>query len=375
VSRTPRTTQPLEEQFPDDKATVEWLRAQKQSSQNTYKSYWQWFLEYIQMNGDQILVDRKQDKSHKWEIELLKFRNWSLSHICGVHKRPLSENGAKTACGVVRGFFAHHYQDLKIRRNDSAKIKQANRVYQDYRLSKEDILRMSVVADLRDRYILVLGKSLGLRASDFIKLKVGDFTCLNLDAEPPISMGRLDTTKESIPAYPFLDSDAASIVKAFLESLNISDQHIRILQIKKNELTNVLKRLADKANIQLGNKQLRFHCLRKFLIDRLSAVTSESKWKQVVGKQIDERAYVSEAELREAYRRVMPETCFSNNNRRSIAIEQLEKENKELKETIKGLQSRIEEFQSQLNKAVNDFEDRIIWLENKAAKKEKIKFT
>jgi hypothetical protein len=37
---------------------------------------------------------------------------------------------------------------------------------------------------------------------------------------------------------------------------------------------------------------------------------SESKWKQILGKQIDEKAYISTDSLREDYARAMTETCF-----------------------------------------------------------------
>jgi hypothetical protein len=44
----------------------------------------------------------------------------------------------------------------------------------------------------------------------------------------------------------------------------------------------------------IHEKRVRFHCLRKFLIDRLSAYASESQWKQIVGKAIGEGAHVSQ---------------------------------------------------------------------------------
>ncbi len=51
--------------------------------------------------------------------------------------------------------------------------------------------------------------------------------------------------------------------------------------------------------------------MRKFLCDHLSSFMSESKWKQVVGKQISEGAYVSPDTLREDYARAMGETTFT----------------------------------------------------------------
>jgi hypothetical protein len=78
----------------------------------------------------------------------------------------------------------------------------------------------------------------------------------------------------------------------------------------KNEisLTEALERTADLAGIKYGNKNVRFHCLRKFLSDHLSSHMSTEKWKQVVGKSIDEGAYISPDSLREDYMRTTAET-------------------------------------------------------------------
>lgn len=323
---------PLEKQFPNDKATIEWLRSQSKNTLSAYKSLWQWFLEYTEMNGNQILESRKQDLKQtdeklrrKWEKKALEFYKWCQTHTCRKHKKPLSEGGAKTTLGTVRGFFNYHYADLKFRNTTRRKLaREPKRIREDYKLSKETLARMSVQANLRDRYVLVVGKSLGLRAIDFINLQVGDFTCLDLDSEPPISMGERHTIKEDVPSFSFLDSDAVPILKAYLETIDRTDPNAKMLPIGKNELTRILQDLAQKANVNVGNKHLRFHCLRKFLIDRLSSQMSESKWKQVVGKKIDESAYISEVQLRESYARAMPETTFSNHNHRVMQIQELE---------------------------------------------------
>lgn len=326
---------PLEQRFPNDKATVEWLKSQNKNTRKSYKSSWIWFLEFTGMTGTQIIEDRKQDKEHKWEKKTLEFGKWALTHTCQKHKNPLSEGGVKTSIGTIRGFFNYHYLDLKFRNAVKKRLsKKPRRLREDYKLSKETIARMSVAANIRDRYILVVGKSLGLRAIDFIGLEVGDFTSLNLDAEAPISMGERHTIKEDVPAFPFLDSDAIPIVKAYLRTIDTSNPNARMLQIKKDELTTILQRLAQKANINVGNKHLRFHCLRKFLTDRLSAVMSESKWKQIVGKTVSEDAYVSEEQLRESYARAMPETTFSNHNHRAAEIQQLTEDVEKLKGLI-----------------------------------------
>ena len=121
--------------------------------------------------------------------------------------------------------------------------------------------------------------------------------------------------KEKVPAFPFIDSDAQPIVKLMLEKMNRDGRtkptEKMLMYSHEKELSQIIKRLTARAGIETGNKQVRFHCLRKFLIDNLSRFMSESKWKQIVGKMIDEKAYVSADSLREDYKRAMPETTFA----------------------------------------------------------------
>jgi len=357
----------LEQQFLNDKATVEWLKSQSKNTRNVYKALWQKFLEFTKMNGDQILEDRKQDKEHRWEKKTLEFRSW-------LAEKGYSQHTVKTTLGVVRGFFNYHYQDLKFRRSSTVKLsRKPKRKREDYKLSKETIARMSVQANLRDRYVLVVGKSLGLRATDFIGLKIGDFTSLNLDSEAPISMGKIYTQKEAVTSYPFLDSDAVPIVKAFLQSINTSNPDARMLNIKKNELTCILQRLAKKANMELGNKHLRFHCLRKFLIDRLSGVMSESKWKLIVGKTVSEDAYVSELELRESYTRAMPELIFSNHNHSVMKTEKLEQAIRKLAQDNEAYKTTIEVLTTKINDLDNEVMQKLKQIAKMALTPEKLK--
>ena len=59
-------------------------------------------------------------------------------------------------------------------------------------------------------------------------------------------------------------------------------------------------------------QRIRFHCMRKYLCDRLSSLMSESKWKQIIGKKIGESASISPNSLREDYNRAMPTIAISD---------------------------------------------------------------
>ena len=290
-----------------DKVTEEWLNAQKETTRRTYKSYWKYFLRFTGLTGDQILESRKADREYAWEKKVLEFKSWLI-------KEGLSETSASVATAVVRGFFAYHRVTLEFRRSESAKLAEGKPKYEDYRFSLEDLKKMYDVSDLEERYIITAGKSFGLRAGDFLKLTRGDLEAY-LDRPVPIGIGAYATQKEGVNAYPFIDSDALPLIKLMIEKMDREGRRKptdRILTLKKGiQLTRVIQRVVRKAGINIGNKRVRFHCLRKFLIDRLSSFMSESKWKQIVGKTISEGAYVSPDSLRDDYARVMTEISFS----------------------------------------------------------------
>jgi len=316
-----------EKPIPNDKASNEWLDSQKIPTKYVYKRYWRFFLEFTGLSGDQILTSKKEDTEATWEKRVLEFKNWLIKN------KNQSENSATTACNVVRGFFAYHRLDLKFRRTESVKIHEAKRKTEDYRFSREDLKKMCDVSDLTEKYVITAGKSFGLRAGDFLRLTRGDLEPY-LERPVPISIGEYSTQKEKVKAFPFIDSDALPVIKLMIEKMNREGRtqpNERILTYENEiQLSRVLQRVTEKAGIQTGNKLVRFHCMRKFLIDRLSSFMSESKWKQIVGKAISEGAYVSPDSLREDYSRVMPETCFTQQG-------VLEERIKTIEEIMKGI--------------------------------------
>lgn len=294
----------IENQFPNDKASVEWLKSQKKATMYAYKYSWRFFLEFTGMTGDKILESRKVDKEYAWEKKTLEFKTWLI-------QKGLSEHSAVSATTAVRSFFSFYRLDLNFKRTEKAKLTEATRKTEDYKFSLEDLKKMCDVADLEEKYVVTAGKSFGLRAGDFLRLTRGDLEPY-LNRPVPISIGDYVTAKEHVKACPFIDSDALPIIKLLIEKMDREGRTGRILTFKDNiQLSRTLKRLTEKAGIKTGNKVVRFHCLRKFLIDRISRFMSESKWKQIVGKKIHEGAYVSSEDLREDYQRAMAESCFT----------------------------------------------------------------
>jgi len=342
----------LNEKFPNDKATIEWLKTQKKSTLFCYASYWKYFLKFAGKNGSEILKERKThllssdlSERRQYEKRLLEFKQWLNGKM--------STNGIRTALAVVKSFFSFHFVDLRFRTEEKRKINEKARKNEDYWLTLEDIEKMASVGNIKQKYILVVGKSLGLRASDFLNLKIGLFTSVDLDSEPPIFLGKINTIKENVKAFPFLDVDSVKIVKDYLRYLKAKrgklDNKEPMLKCTPNNLNLTLRSLAEKCGLKLGNKQLRFHCLRKFLYDSLTTVTAESHAKQIIGKSIPEQAYISPRNLRLIYKKVQPLTCFSKNSQRNHRIEELENAIIQLTKEKQALQTRLKTLEKLLS--------------------------
>jgi len=359
-----------------DKPITEFLANQKKTTRFTYVSQFKLFVEFTKMNGSQLLDSKRSDKTFEWEKRIFAFRDWLL-------EKDYSEHYAKSTTGCVRGFFSFHREPLKFRRSEAKRLSEANRTTEDYLFDKEDLAKMSMSGNLKERYVSLVGKSLGLRAEDFIRLTFGKFRGVKLDSEAPIFIGETPTRKESVKAYPFLDSDAIPIVKAILEANPQAKDTDRILTVKEEELSVILQTLAKKSGIQNGSKHVRFHVLRKYLIDRLSAYASESQWKQIVGKKIEEKAYVSTEQLRQIYHRAMKDIAINGNGKNVKKLEELtnalvesQKRISALETTNQTLRQKLGELETDRNtmhKSILDLTEDMATVKNKLKIKERVK--
>lgn len=213
------------------------------------------------MSGSEILASRKEDKDALWEKHVLAFK----THL---KDKGFGDYTATTAAMAIRGFFSYYRLPLQYRKSETKRLRERTRKTEDYRFSLNDLQKMYDVADLQEKYVLLVGKSFGLRAGDFLRLTRGDLES-HIESEPPISIGEYKTEKESVSAFPFIDTDAKPVVKLMLEKMSREGRTgngERILSYQQDiQLSRVLKRLTEKAGINTGGKQVRFHCMRSFL--------------------------------------------------------------------------------------------------------------
>jgi len=270
-----------------------------------------------------------------------------------------------TLCANVKSFFNYHRSPLMLRVCETnVMFGRKKPRYLRYNITLEDITKMNKVANARDRYILLVGKSIGLRSIDFINLTIGQFITNMKEKEPPYSLGEVFTEKRGIIAKPFLDHEAKEAVEVYLNELKATknfDINKPILSIQKGELNKTLQKLAKKAGIETGNTFLNFHCLRIFLITRLARVMEENRWKQIVGKMVPESAYVMPFALREDYAKVMQYTC-EKAPAEILELEQLreksERQDRSLIEQDKKLalqQQKLRETTEKLNEVISKY--------------------
>ena len=268
--------------YVSENAMKTFLNGQGTGTRYTYRCNLTKFLDWANMSADELLAFKRADKLYALEAKCLTYR----------------ASNAHDVINAVRSFCDFYRTPLQFSQSEKRRLNAKRmRKTQDYMFTNNDLKRMALVGDTVEAYVVCVGKSFGLRASDFIRYTDSAFS--NLEGKAPVYMGELQTTKEGVLAFPFLDADGLWAVKNFLSSPHANG---RVVNMRKDDLSIVLQDLCVRAGI-VTDKHVRFQGLRKWAIDRLSMVMSESKWKQIVGKTISEGAYVSPFELRACYKK------------------------------------------------------------------------
>jgi hypothetical protein len=320
---------------------------ERKSTYNCYKTFLKLYLEWSGKTGQQLLDDKKNDKDATVEKSLLLFRKWILDS-------GKSTNYASSSVGAIGGFYSYNRTPLTFIRSESKKLRQRERTTQDYHFEKDDFEKMAKYANLKEKYVLFLGKSTGLRASDFLKLTYGHFRSAKLDSEAPVALGEFVTHKQTEKAFPFLDTDALQIVKDFLEVNKSKLDSELVLDDTEDNLSLMLQKLAKKSGMEIEGvaihgKRVRFHCMRKFLSERLSAHSSENQWKQIVGKAIGEGAYISQDQLRAVYAKAMKDITINGNGIKVKKLMELENALLESQKRLTNIEVTNEVLRKELN--------------------------
>jgi site-specific recombinase XerD len=308
----------------EDPMILEFLNIMKTKTRRTYESYFRRLLEFEPTLNGQTMLEEKD----LWErSKCIQFKRY-------LEGKGFSENMQKSAIGAIRGFFSHNRKPLFFSQAEKKQVNTAQNETQGIFFSREEMIKMWNISTLSDlsKWILC-NKSMGLRASDFAKISYGQLRGIDLTQEAPIFFGKINTGKESVIANVFLDSDVVHTVQELLDLNKDKKDKDLVFPHREDYLSRTLKNLAVKAQINIGDKEVSFHALRRFLYDRLTRITSDDRSKMIIGKTTKESSYLSPQDLREDFKRVMSEISVNGNG----AVKQIKAEVHQQGETIEQL--------------------------------------
>lgn len=268
------------------------------------------FCEWFDKSPKEILEMRKDDLTQRSGENLIEYRNRAARFEKEVEKfhgylieQGYSTNTARTLTLGIRQLFRFYQMPVRIRAG--SKVSKTVKTNKNFPLRIEHVRKMFEVADLRERVILGMATDLGLRISDFIKIKKKDLP--SLDEETPIQFDVM-TEKEEVVAHDFLSEETVQLLGVYLPTLekdNIylfpsnGDSHI-----SDEWLNRLLQKLAAKAQIKLNGKSLTFHCFRKmFLSASIDSGIGLTAGKKLCGKAISKSddTYLTTVRLREKF--------------------------------------------------------------------------
>jgi HPt (histidine-containing phosphotransfer) domain-containing protein len=196
---------------------------------------------------------------------------------------------------------------MPVRIRAGSKVTKTGKTSKNFPLRIEHIRKMFEVADLRERLILSMATDLGLRISDFIKIKKDELPSLN--QETPIPFDTM-TNKEEVVAHEFLSQETVDLLKVYLPTLEKKKDNPYLFpsngkrHISDEWLNRLLQRLAEKAKIALNGKSLTFHCFRKMLLSAaIDSGIGLTAGKKLVGKAIaqSDDTYLTTVNLRKKF--------------------------------------------------------------------------
>lgn len=339
------------------------------------------FCEWFSKSPREILEMRKNDLTQKEGEDLIEYRNRAARFEKEIEKfhSYLLEQGYKTntarnfTLGIKQLF---RFYQMPVRIRAGSKVSKTVKTSRSFPLRIEHVRKMFEVADLRERVILCMATDLGLRISDFIKIKKGDLP--SLDQESPI-MFDVMTGKEEIVANGFLSKETIELLKIYL--LTLKKDNLYLLpsngkrHISDEWLNRLLQKLADKAQIKLNGKSLTFHCFRKmFLSTAIDSGIGLTAGKKLCGKAIpkSDDTYLTTMRLGEKFiqlkkfltikHTVQPETYEVIEELRNAVAKLQEDVNayKTIAETIteknRGLEEQMAEMQKIDHEAMKEIE-------------------
>ena len=329
------------------------LEAKSKSTYKQYKSGITLFSKWFKKTPNEILELRRQDwisgelfqKKH-FMREIEKFHKWLLQPIHTIKEKPnqaYTINSARTLClGLMQLF---RFYEMPVTVPSGSDVSKTVVSTKDFVPNTDQYRSMYKVAkDLRSKLIVSMGKDLGWRIGDFVKVRKEQMPDLEQDA--PISF-ELITEKEDVIAKSFLSAETVELLKQYLPTTPNDNPYLFASNSKKHidpdTINRTLRRLAEKGNVKIPrNKRLRFHAFRKRFLSTCANLSIDVNIAKIlVGEDVETSmlAYLSEIEHRKAFLKVQDVLKLTEIPMRKTKkpTSELEKEIEDLKRLVHGI--------------------------------------
>lgn len=340
------------------------------------------FLNYVDLDSEMLAADivermKSSDMKTRW-FWVAKVKEWYVSLFSG-REMPKPNHDDWNKLTSARSFFTFHY--YKFDRGAIQRVggfPEPSRVTADHDLRLSEVEEMKRVANPKERYVLVMGVSLGQRAEDFVGIKRKDVERVMRVGTAPYGPLRIPTRKRNVLAEGFITEEAKQAALDWLKTRRDSNPYMLPNNHEGHMLAEsvsaIIHRLAHKAKIPYDDvtDRIRFHILRKFLQGRLEdSGANRNIIDQIIGHKLDrtQKPYSSKA-LRTAFEKAMPllETqAISIGHKRVGKLEQdltdaqkrlgeQELEILKMRKHMENVEDKIEDLGKQVSKVIKVLE-------------------
>ena len=336
------------------------------------------FVEWFGKPAEEILAIRQEDLTQKPGENLVEYRNRAAKFEKEIEKfhnhlieAGYSVNSARNMTLGIRQLFRYYQMPVTMR--TGSRVTQTVQTTKNFPLTIEHVRKMFEVANLKERTILSLAVDTGLRISDFLTIKKTDLP--PLDQEPPIAFTLL-TQKEKIPAHCFLSQESVNLLKTYLPTLRKKDNIYLFASNGKSHISDeaiskMLKRLAERTQIDLNGRSLTFHCFRKmFLSAAIDSGIGLTAGKKLCGKVIarSDDTYLTTVKLREKFVQLKKFLTIKQPAKlESNTIEKLEKAVSKLAEELEQQRTITQAVTGENLKIRKEFRERLAELNEEIA--------
>ncbi len=231
-----------------DNKITEFLNAQKPNTKHVYTSYMQRLKEFTHNESGKSMLENRDE----WLRRIFAYQEW-------LRQKKYSSNYIESNLGCLRGFFSFYRVPLMLTSQERAKIRKRTRTTIDYEFTSEILAKMYYSArTAKSRYVVAMARSIGLRSEDFSSITYGQLRALDLNAEVPVFFGQVQTMKEGIVAFCFLDQDAVMAIKELLEVSKDKKDNEKVWSYNPKYLSPLIRRLAKRAHVEVTDREFGF---------------------------------------------------------------------------------------------------------------------